>query len=105
MKHQVLFCLSVISSLSYSMEQGDAIKVADLYYKAALFNHQINREPVNLPKLQSQYAILANLTISRQEEQESLKIIEKAVREKSSLKDLIAWSELREQPRKIRQIR
>lgn len=108
MKHQVLFCLSIFSFLSYASEHSR--ELADMYYAAQQFRtirlmHGDRISPAAQEKLMNQHGQIASIPITAADKEAGMSLIYQAMKEDGSWNDLVQWGSLNNGPQKTREIR
>jgi hypothetical protein len=117
MKHQVLFCLSTISFLSYSAQYNsnpvkrNAEEVADAFYAFACYKASDNGKdlkkisPEQLKDFFEIYNDILKRPLSNQDKNKRLGDIAKLMQDDGSLNDLLDWGDSHAAPSKLCQIR
>ena len=103
MKHQVLFCLSLISFLSYSMDRSAIIAGRYLTWEVSRLDwHQQPR--AELASINHSYAMIANIPMSKKDQNECLAIMKQAEQDNKSFEGLVEWSKSHYDSGKMRKI-
>jgi len=95
MKHQVLFFLSTFSFLSYASEHSRAL--ADIHYGAQRFRMMKKKgkiDPIEDVRFVLQSNEIASMPLTADGKEKGLVIIQQAMQQDGSWKDLLEWSKL-----------
>ena len=93
MKHQVLFCLSLISFLSYSSEYSQVVAQAYLVHEMRwLAGQGYGFDSFEHESMEANYRVILDTPINKKDQNECLAIMRRAIQENRSAEELVNWS-------------
>jgi len=106
MKHQVLFCLSLISFLSYSSEHSQVISREYLSYEMYWLHRQDHDVASSLEYdvMLANYRVILNTPMNKKDRKECLAIMQQAQQDNKSFEGLVEWSKSYDESGKMRKV-